>query len=148
MSDALTDIARDERRGGMVSLYYESLVEWLKDKTEDKATKVRQAAKNADSLSGGYFTGRTSISEQLDDRMRRLATNDEPVWIDTIADLQPFCARPLIELSPFKEMTLILYKQPYAASVYPGGRECRTFRWEWNDTGDRLGDNGQWKADD
>jgi hypothetical protein len=31
MSDALTDIARDERRGWAVSEYYDALLEWLKD---------------------------------------------------------------------------------------------------------------------
>ncbi len=148
MSDALTDISRDERRGARVSHYYAILVEWLKDQTEEKAAEVRKAAEDADSVSGGYFSGGTLLSDHLEGRMKQLAANDELVWVDTISDLEPFCAGPFIELSPFKGKTLILYKQSYAPSVYRGGRECRTFRWEWNETGDHIGDNGWWKSDD
>jgi len=151
MSDALTDLARDERRASAVNWYCIKLLEWLKAKALPEAKEaydaVAKAAEDADSIHGGYWgSGSTHLSKDLESRLRLLAANDEREWIKLVASPDPDCCGPFMDVSPFKGMTLMFYRHGRVDGVVRGGRECRIFDWVWNDPKYQIGDNGRWEA--
>lgn len=80
MSDALTDIARDERRIEAIEAYLTALADWLENPDEERAAAVHQAATKADSIRRGYWYGPTNLSGGLEQRMAALKTGDKAAW--------------------------------------------------------------------
>jgi hypothetical protein len=147
VSDAFSDIAKDGHRAAAVSNYYDALLEWLGDRTPEKEERVRKLAAYADAMGGyGYWSSPTALKKRLDDRLRGLASGDEQEWVAVIAGLESWSAGDFLEASPFKGMTLVMHKGVWNPTVVGMGRECRHFRWVWNDEKYRIGDNGRWEA--
>ena len=145
MSDGMTDAYRDEHRAAVVRAYYRALMAWLKEPSPTTANEAIEQAKRADSIRHGYFTAETDLAKNIEQRMKDLAVGEEETWINTLADAGSWGIADLVNFSPFKGMTLILYRQSYAPSVLLGGKECRAFTWVWNE-GDHIVDNGIWVA--
>lgn len=78
MSDALTDIARDDRRAREYGSYVEALLDHLEDKVE--IGPVIEAAKRTDEVPRGYWGGRTDISTSVEERIGKLRSGDEREW--------------------------------------------------------------------
>jgi hypothetical protein len=78
MSDALTDIARDERRATKYHRYTEALLDHL----EGKATveQVVDAAKMTDDVPSGYWGDKTDLERDITGRLERLRDGDEGEW--------------------------------------------------------------------
>ena len=145
MSDGISDIYREEMRQAVVSRYYDGLLAWLKDQTLENAEKVKALAKAADEVRQDWQK-KTSVTKTATQRMELLVADDEDAWLRLIAEMEPWYAKSFLEISPFRYRTLILYKYGSVKSVHLGGRECRAFKWEWNDDKWHIGDNGKWVA--
>lgn len=112
MSDALTDIARDQRRSELLRDYLLVVIDYLSDQTEEKYSKVLALSEIVDSVVGGYWSSSpTKTANGLPEKLERLKANDEGTWAGLLAEflfnefysgylkakkLSPFCGRALV----------------------------------------------------
>jgi|SRR3989344_9292283 len=95
MSDANTDIARDEERNNRIMTYLEVLKSYLLSSTPEKRIAVIEAASFLDDYKyHGYWTGPTAESVGLEDRLDKLASGDSEAWINF---LKRFNEGPVLE---------------------------------------------------
>jgi hypothetical protein len=104
MSDALTEIARDQKRNELYLRYVDLLVEFLNDSTAERKDAVIEAATSVDEVIGGYFGARTGFSQGLEDGLESLANKDRGAWdrflptyegdSEVLARLKPFAPKP------------------------------------------------------
>lgn len=80
MSDALTDINRDQTREKKVSDCLEKLCTYLEDPSKDNYETLKASAKSADSIPRGYYHGRTNLEEDLESLLSKLRNGDEIEW--------------------------------------------------------------------
>ena len=82
MSDALTDMARDERRSRNYYSFLSSLADYLESKDGDQELfeQVVRTAKNTDAVKRGLWGGSTRISDGLVERVERLKQKDPKEW--------------------------------------------------------------------
>lgn len=102
MSDALTDIARDERRDKAIGEFVVELIGHLEKGTDIK--RVVCAAKECDSVPRGYFGGQTQIAEGVVALIDKLKANDQKAWAKVLFEFtKPGTSmyRKLKSLSPF-----------------------------------------------
>lgn len=108
MSDAYTDIARDEKRRERIIDHLKALKECLEftggvGELVGLRTKVIVTAVACDAVHGtGYWTLETSLSEGLMERLNGLLARDPVVWEDFLASLQGDYLTEFRKLSPFK----------------------------------------------
>lgn len=110
MSDGLTDVSRDQERGRQYSIYTESLLNYLKNKSKVNYKKLIKDAENVDGVRGGYFGSRTNILGRLEEHVKKLTEGDERAWAILLNKYRPWDPnyQALKEMSPFKEKTLAL----------------------------------------
>ena len=65
MSDAMSDIARDEKRNLAYAIYLEKVQKYINNPTKENLKKVLKAAKYADSIPAGYWGLKTSLAKGL-----------------------------------------------------------------------------------
>ncbi|MDD5099120.1 MAG: hypothetical protein PHP35_02150 [Candidatus Colwellbacteria bacterium] len=80
MSDALTDLARDEERDRCISKYLEAVCYFLKDQTDDNKRIAVEAARGADEVPKGFFGGQTSLAKNIEELLEKLASGDKQAW--------------------------------------------------------------------
>jgi len=105
MSDGLTEVSRDEERTEMRNEYFNSLTKFLKDSSIDNYHFLQQSAEDADSIRGGYWTGKTSLAKNLNKRLILLEEGDKKTWLRLLISLNEDeeIYNELKELSPFSE---------------------------------------------
>jgi len=105
MSDALSDIAHDEERLERVGNYLAALYKYLAAPTPDGFTNVVSLARHLDSLRGrGYWTGETTESVGVEERLERLAAGDHKAWKEFLGRLSGSAEHAEFKkLSPFRE---------------------------------------------
>lgn len=110
MSDGMTDVARDMRRGKALEGYFEAIAEYLKDQTETALQNVVAAAQDADAVPRGYFSGSTNVQAKLQERMQALVQGDASAWAKLL--WQCYNSYPhyqnLKALSPYKDKLFVL----------------------------------------
>jgi len=110
MSDALTDIARDETRGKLISEYLDCLLTYLKKPTKKNHRQVMKSAQQADDIPRGYFGSPTNLSKQLDDELEKLKQGDKTMWARFLAGFKETSSgiyKEFKQLSPFSNKLLI-----------------------------------------
>ncbi len=140
MSDALTDIARDEQRGRLYGSYPEALKAFLTNPTDENKKEVIRMAEETDSVKGGYWGGRTSLSNDVETTISKLQEGDKTVWakfLFSLKDQHDFQAFKL--LSPFADKLLIAVNygcgfvnfhgelEPLIASIIRDGKGWKTY---------------------
>ena len=83
MSDALSDISRDQRRGNGYCKFFNLLADYLikKDNDDGLLKKLIKVAKDTDDISGrGYFSGPSSLANGLEDKIKLLKNGDKNEW--------------------------------------------------------------------
>lgn len=109
MSDALSDIARDQARGRCYSSYLEAICVYLADPSEEKRQVVIAAASDTDTVRGGYFGSKTNFSDDVANLLEGLKNGDKPTWAKFLSSL---CSNQhdyavLRTFSPFQDRTLV-----------------------------------------
>jgi len=107
MSDALTDIDRDERRSKLYNQYLESLRAYLLEPTEENMNKVIEKASDTDDVPRGYFGNRTSMTNNLRTKIELLGSGDKEAWAKFLFGLDGNDFRVFKLLSPFAKKLLI-----------------------------------------
>jgi hypothetical protein len=109
MSDAMTDIAQDERRSVCYSRYLEAVSIFLEKPTDDNKKAAVEAAGKTDGVPGGYFGGRTSFADGVIELLEKLASGDKQVWAKFLASLKDnnYDFQILKKLSPFAGQLLV-----------------------------------------
>jgi hypothetical protein len=114
MSDALSDIARDEERGRMFEKFAEVLVLRLREEVDFDTLIV--AARDVDAVRGGYWGRGTKLEDQIRSEFFVLRlygeSNGDPFvaqqwlrWLYKLSDTRHYLA--LKRLSPFKDKVLV-----------------------------------------
>ena len=80
MSDALSDIARDEERYSGMNSFYEDLVNYLENPSKEKFDVLDEIAKETDFIRGGFSSGKTNISLKLEREINKLSSGDKNSW--------------------------------------------------------------------
>lgn len=80
MSDALTDIARDERRGRIFTSFLASVLDFLKDPTEGRKNLAIQTALSCDDIPRGYWGDQTSLAKRAPELLDGLMRTDKSAW--------------------------------------------------------------------
>ncbi len=78
MSDAFTDIARDERRARLVDNYTRDLISYLEGNLSKK--KLRERAKTASGGRHGYWSGPRDFITDFDKNLRSLKRGGKTTW--------------------------------------------------------------------
>jgi len=81
MSDALSEITRDQQRANAFQAYLLSICEWSATgfSAEGRAA-VKEAANDTDLIRGGYWGSSTNLMERIDKRLDALAGGDPKQW--------------------------------------------------------------------
>lgn len=159
MSDAMTDIARDQARGALFQGFIEYLIKTIKKiRTEGLQSEtvtvmmgeLEEKAKETDAVGTGYFGGRTNLAQNFKDWVSGLAENDSQVWARLLASMFPRkldFVNPrytqLKRISPFngKKMMLIDYGMGFVM-VYVDHKRRASVDY------DRLIDERGWRTRD
>lgn len=111
MSDALTDISRDGQRAGNFAYFLTALQNWLADSNKKNFKKVIEAAKKTDAVRRGYWDGQTSISVDIEERLKKLKNGDMAAWAKVLSwiinDNQGYFLE-LKKFSPFNDKLLFM----------------------------------------
>ena len=97
MSDALSDIARDEERGKRILEHFKAIrncLEFTGDsgKLADLRQEVIDTAKACDAVYGlGYWTEETNFAEGIAELADGLLAHDKNVWLRFLAHLAGNC---------------------------------------------------------
>lgn len=109
MSDALTDISRDQERGRRYDTFLKALKAYLKEPTPDNRGEVVRLAQETDEVVGGYFGGRTRLAEDIEKKLDLLSGGDRAAWakfLFSLHDTRDF--KDLKKLSPFAGKLLVV----------------------------------------
>lgn len=109
MSDASSEMARDERRAQNYLDYLDCLIGYLQDSGKVPYEQVEEAAKSTDSVLGGSCGGRTGLQEGLKEKVEALKQGDKEEWAKLLYHLdnnEPQY-QGLVDLSPFTGKTLL-----------------------------------------
>ena len=66
MSDALTDILRDERRNKLAEELLRKASEWIQKPTQELGTELIKLAERCDSVPRGYWNGSTHFKSRVE----------------------------------------------------------------------------------
>jgi len=110
MSDALTDIARDERRAECFENFGRKVIEFIKNPNNDTRQEVTSAAKNTDNVVGGYWSrDKTNLEKGIDGRLDKLQNGDNEEWSGLLFafDGNYKLWDELKAVSPFSDMVVV-----------------------------------------
>lgn len=123
MSDALTEINRDQWRQEAFERYLGALCAWAESGfTAEGRIPVRAAAEDTDLVRGGYWSSATNLSARIDIRLDDLAAGDKPTWarlLRAAADEYRIKDR-LMKVSPFSPMQPVFVDFGFGFSTYNG----------------------------
>ncbi len=108
MSDALTDIARDERRAQLYADYLQALRVFLQDQTPENKEAIMIAAAATDQIRRGFHSSRTNLVKKISETIDLLVSGDKGTWAKLLfnlmieSDIEAFKA-----LSPFAGKMLL-----------------------------------------
>lgn len=81
MSDALSEIARDQQRASAFVDYLMKLSEWAEAGFPPEGREaVKAAASDTDMIRGGYWGSSTNLMARIDQRLDDLAAGDPKQW--------------------------------------------------------------------
>ena len=111
MSDGGSAVRRDEERGGRYEEYLDSLVEYLRDSSEENFSSLKRIAEEVDSIRGGYSSRQTHLTKTLDRKIELLKKGDETTWLKLLRALGDLDNSRLKDISPFpgQDITYLLY---------------------------------------
>ena len=81
MSDALSEIARDQERSEKHEIFVLKLFEYLSMSTQEMYNSLKGSAREVDSVQRGYwYPGHTYIEERVDKTMEELQNRNPECW--------------------------------------------------------------------
>ncbi|MEM4153009.1 MAG: hypothetical protein QXK80_02760 [Candidatus Pacearchaeota archaeon] len=123
MSDALTDINRDQERNEKYEIFLENLIKYLKNPIKINYEDLENAAKDVDSVGRGYWGSKTNIASKLEEKVKKLLNKDKEEWCKLLLQTYgTYLYEKFKAVSPFKEKTLLFTEEH---SIYPEGIDIR-----------------------
>jgi len=108
MSDALTDIARDDRRAKAYRGYFGRLYDYLQESSKENYKKLEEAAKETDAVPRGYWGSPTNLEKWLKERVKKLKQGDKIEWARILRrNIDYRVHEKLKAISPFANKVLI-----------------------------------------
>ena len=77
MSDAFTDLARDQRRFDAYRKYLKCLVSHIEHSSDESYKDLKESANAVDSIKAGYWGKQTNISDSIDEQLSKIKVKDE-----------------------------------------------------------------------
>ena len=114
MSDALTDIARDQRRNRGFAAFISAILDFVKDPTEEARDTAMNLARSCDDVPRGYWGEKTNLTEQATKLLLDILSADKTAWgwlLLVSSEVDTLAYRHLRRLSPWptKEMERVSY---------------------------------------
>jgi hypothetical protein len=106
MSDGITEMARDQQRARAAMKMWKALGAFAEAPSPEKRQAAIEAAKEIDSIRGGYRSGRTRHADKALGRLDGIGRGDRGEWgvlILQIAEFDPDYAAALQAKSPLKD---------------------------------------------
>ncbi|MFH0831704.1 MAG: hypothetical protein V1886_02450 [archaeon] len=108
MSDALTDISYDQRRGENYNSYMRNLRDYLTKPSKKSFKILLKSAESTDAVPRGYFGGSTSIAEGLEEKIKNLQKKDKREWANLLSSSDSYSYyNDFKRISPFADKTLV-----------------------------------------
>jgi hypothetical protein len=113
MSDALTDIARDERRTNAAGDYIIAVLNHLQSSaTPESASAVIASAQHCDDIPPGYWQGSTNFAASAETTLRGLEQADRLAWARTLSLASHLfiwgkTVSKLLALSPWPDKSMV-----------------------------------------
>ena len=109
MSDALSDLARDEQRSRGFRSYLIALKAFLQTPTAKNKVQAVQMAEATDNVRGGFWGGRTSLAKTADEVISKLQAGDKETWAKFLFTIKDDSLFPEFKaLSPFAGKMIIV----------------------------------------
>ena len=101
MSDALSDITRDQQRGEAIDVYYELLIRYING--EALINDLHKVAQEIDDIRGSYWgSGHTTFKQHVSEQADRLKAGDKKEWAYLLRTMERSrAADKLRRLSPW-----------------------------------------------
>ena len=80
MSDAFSDIGRDEEREKFMNKYFNALADYLENDSLANGGVLIISAQRVDSVKRGYFGKETNITSWLSEITKKLKEKDKKFW--------------------------------------------------------------------
>ncbi|MFA5173743.1 MAG: hypothetical protein WC438_01020 [Candidatus Pacearchaeota archaeon] len=110
MTDAFSDISRDEERDELWGVCLRDIAIYLQKPTKKNKKLVMETAKAIDSVKGSYReVPKTNLTASLESNLEPLKNQDKTVWARLLFSLEKDSEiyQQLKSLSPFKDLALI-----------------------------------------
>jgi hypothetical protein len=129
MSDALTDIARDQERARAFNAFLEKLTEYLSKPTKAAQEVVLKYAQDTDAVTGGYWTGKTNLASFVQDNLEGLVQQDKKAWAKILKMVldSPFYYQ-LKDMSPFRSKVMLIIDYGIGFVTFGGEIEDWAYR--------------------
>ena len=88
MSDAGTDIARDQERCELVELFNYRLIDFLEVPNNNTYFKLRHSAKEVDSVGKGYWSSKTNLLSKVNIGITKLSQGDVSLWDQLLTSIK------------------------------------------------------------
>lgn len=126
MSDAFTDIARDERRAQNYTEYLETLFKYLTG-TETEEGLI-ESSKQVDDVPRGFWNGRTELaSEENLNQSKKLKAGDDEAWLKFLTTLQGETQKKFQKISPFANKHILSIRQDWKSIFKVNSQSLREF---------------------
>lgn len=87
MSDAFTDIARDEKRSGLYRKYIIKAKKFTVDPSKETLEEVIEAARAVDSVGIGYWGWETNIFSKIEKALDELKSRHGDRWEEFLGEI-------------------------------------------------------------
>ena len=87
MSDALSDIARDEKRNYLLGKYVVKAKKFSAEPCRENLDEAIAAAHAVDSVSGGYWGGKTEIFYRIEKALNELKSKHGDRWEEFLGEI-------------------------------------------------------------
>ncbi|MBI2635231.1 MAG: hypothetical protein HYW79_01665 [Parcubacteria group bacterium] len=112
MSDALSDIARDEERSARFGFFLDKVIEYVKNPSQDTLKIAVGAVEAVDNVGRGYFGGPTNLGNNMENHLNGLVSEDKTIketeWAKLLAlSIKSQQFQKLKALSPFADKLVV-----------------------------------------
>lgn len=129
MSDALTDIARDQERARAFEAFLEKLTEYLSSPTEAAREVVVKYAQYVDAIAGGYLSGKTNLASFVRNNLEGLVNQDRKAWARVLKmALDSTFYYQLKDMSPFRGKVMLIVDYGIGFVTFEGEIEDWAYR--------------------
>ena len=87
MSDALSDLASDQRRGDAYKNFLLKIAETFDSPKTDNTKSILSAAEECDLVKGGFWSSQTKLKSYVEKLLQELQEGNKQTWLNFLDDV-------------------------------------------------------------